>query len=283
MIIVADSGSTKTDWQIMEKSGRIHEIQTIGLNPYFVNTAQTLEVLEKEIHPFIDKSKVAEVHFYGSGCTHKDKKLVIDTALSSFFKRATVEVESDLLGTARAVCGEEAGIVAILGTGSNSCVYDGESVTSELFSMGYILGDEGSGAVLGKKILKEALSGKMPAHLLEQFRKEFPESPETMLDKIYKQSFPSRFLASFAPFAIRRMEDEWITHLLQRHLEDFFDNMVTIYPDYQQLSLNLCGSIAWYLKPMLADMCHHYRIEPGNVIQRPIEELAIYHLNRHQA
>ncbi len=278
MLLIADSGSTKTDWRLFDKNHHIHDIVTMGMNPYFVTSHDILQAMKKDLHPYFDKDQIKEVYFYGSGCTHKDKILEVESALSEFFSKAVINIESDLLGTARAVCGDSPGIAGILGTGSNSCLYDGQKIISQLFSLGYVLGDEGSGAVLGKKILKSAFSGNMPAHLQEDFRKSYPESADSMLSKIYSKPFPNRFLASFAPFAILRMEDEWMKRLLRDHLNEFFMHMVAIYPEYQKYSLSLSGSVAWHLRLLIEEICSDIQMQPGKIIQRPVEELTAYHV-----
>jgi glucosamine kinase len=283
MLIVADSGSTKTDWRFFDNKHGVQEVQTIGLNPYFLSENEIGSVLEKELHPFLNKAAVSEVYFYGSGCSHADKIMEIENALSDFFSNANIVVESDLLGTAKALCGNQPGIVAILGTGSNSCLYDGEKITDQLLSLGYILGDEGSGAVLGKKILKAALSGNMPETLLNDFQATFSVRPDVVLQKIYRQPFPNRYLASFAPFATKYMADEWMNLLLKEHLADFFKEMVMIYDGYKQYSLNLTGSLAWHLLPLIEELCKKYEMQRGKVLKQPIDDLLNYHLALYQA
>lgn len=282
MLIVADSGSTKTDWRIYDKPHGIQEIETSGLNPYFLSPREITAVLEKGLHPFIDRSKADQVFFYGSGCSHTDKILEIESALSDFFNCAEIAVESDLLGSARALCGDMAGIVGILGTGSNSCVFNGSQITHQILSLGYVLGDEGSGTVLGKKVLKAALSGAMPENLLQQFKNYYPIDADQALEKIYSEPFPNRFLASFAPFAIEFMKDEWMNKLIRDHLTDFFDQMITVYEDFQAYPLNLSGSIAWHLQPVIDGLCKEYKMSLGKVIMRPIDDLMDFHLQRDQ-
>jgi len=282
MLIVADSGSTKTDWRIHTKSHGIREIQTIGLNPYFLTVEEITLVLEKGLHPFLNKKEAARVFFYGSGCSHAEQILKIETALANFFSKADVSVESDLLGAARALCGDMAGIVGILGTGSNTCVYNGQKIVKQILSLGYILGDEGSGAVLGKKVLKSVLSGKMPKELVLDFKKDYPFSEDSILGEVYSQPFPNRFLASYAPFAVKHLKDEWMKMLIHDHFTDFFDQMITIYEDYHEYTLNIAGSIAWYLQPVLEELCMEYKMSLGNVIKRPIDDLVKYHLDHDQ-
>jgi glucosamine kinase len=281
MIIVADSGSTKTDWRLYDQRHGKQEIETIGLNPYFLTAKEITLVLDKDLLPYLNPTVVKNVFFYGSGCSHSDKIMEMEAALDNFFTEAGISVESDMLGAARALCGDEPGIAGILGTGSNSCVYNGSGISSQVLSLGYVLGDEGSGAVLGKKILKAVLSGKMPGPLLEKFKLAYSSDPPKVLDKIYRQAFPNRFLASFAPFAIENMHDAWMQQLLTAHLNDFFENMVAVYDNYRAHTLNLAGSLAWHLQEMVTKLCNTYQIKAGKILQHPIDQLLDYHL-QHQ-
>lgn len=282
MIIVADSGSTKTDWRIYDKQHGVKEIQTIGLNPYFVTSQDILNVLTKEVDPFINRMHVLDVFFYGAGCTHSDKITEIESALSDYFTSANIYVESDMLGTARALCSHSPGIVAILGTGSNSCVFDGKEIKEQLLSLGYVLGDEGSGAVLGRKILKGYFSGKMPKHLGSEFKVLYQLEPDLVLEQIYRKPFPSRYLASFVHFAIENMNDLWFRELLQIHLQEFFNEIIFVYEDYKKYQLHFSGSLAWHLKPIIEEMCSGYGIKPGKFVQQPIDDLLRFHLQQYQ-
>lgn len=280
MIAIADSGSTKTDWCVYDRQHGVQEIQTGGLNPYFVSANDISTILNKDLHPYFNKDDVKKVFFYGSGCSHDDKIMEVESALSDFFTNAGIYVESDLLGTARALCGDTAGIVAILGTGSNSCVYDGAGITDQILSLGYILGDEGSGAVLGKTLLKAALSGAMPDDLRQKFQAAFPLQASAALDRIYSQPFPSRYLASHVPFAIEHKQHAWIIDLLEQHFRAFFRHMVTVYDNYMQYPLNISGSLAWHFKDFISALCEEFGIVPGKIVQKPIDDLLQYHLRQ---
>lgn len=283
MLVVADSGSSKTDWKIFDKRQGLQEIQSIGLNPYFLSAYEIALVLKRNLRPCFNPDEAINVFFYGAGCNHQDKVLEMKSTLSAFFTSAVIIVESDMLASARALCFDKPGIVAILGTGSNTCVYDGSKITDQLLSLGYILGDEGSGAVLGKKILKASLSAKMPRHLLSVFKKDFHCDPSIILEKVYCQSSPNRFLASCAPFAIKHMDDAWMHGLLKQHLVDFFEEMIIPYKEYKKYSLNLSGSLAWQLRGLLSDCCQEYNIRLGKVIKQPIDGLMRYHLQQNRS
>jgi len=280
MLIVADSGSTKTDWRVFDKLHSIREIQTIGLNPYFVTPLDVANVLAKELDPFINRKQVQDVFFYGAGCTHNDKILEIESSLADFFTEANISVESDILGTARALCGSAPGIVAILGTGSNSCIFNGKEITEQLTSLGYMLGDEGSGAVLGKKLLKAFFSGKMPAQLTDLLKQNYQLKPEFVLEQIYRRPFPNRYLASFVPFAVEHLNHYWINELVQKHVEEFFSEIILVYPDYKDYILHFSGSLAWHLKPIIEQKCRNHGVIAGKFVQQPIDDLLQYHLHQ---
>ena len=199
MIIIADSGSSKIDWRLLNKGGSIEQTHTIGFNPYY----QPIEDLKKNIREAlvpIVKEAVAKIFFYGTGVSSLRNQELVRGAFLEFFPNAKVEIEWDLLAAARALCGEEAGIACILGTGSNSCLYDGAKITEQVANLGWILADEGSGATIGKRFLFDYLRKQMPPALAEQFQKRFPFTREEFLEKIYQQEKPSTFLATFSKY-----------------------------------------------------------------------------------
>ncbi|MDP2424698.1 MAG: ATPase [Bacteroidales bacterium] len=281
MIIVADSGSTKTDWRIYDKKHGIRQLQTIGMNPYFLNSDKVTEVLEKDLLPYLNPKNVGEVYFYGSGCTLSEKVREIEYPLSDLFTEATIAVESDLLGTARALCGNSAGLIGILGTGSNSCIYDGRYITKQINSLGYVLGDEGSGAILGRSLVKAFFENKLPVDLEKDFFEKHPVSLSRTLDMIYRQSFPNMFLASFAPFAFQHKTNPWMKELLNSHFEAFFTHMVTVYEDYRQFTLHLSGSIAHYFGEFVEEAAKNHRIALGRIIIQPVDDILNYHIQQH--
>ncbi len=278
MIIVADSGSTKTDWRLYDKKHGVRKLQTIGLNPYFVNQEKVCQVLEKDLVPFTNPKDVSEIYFYGSGCTHSERIREIEYPLTDLYSEARVFVESDLLGTARALCGKSEGLIGILGTGSNTCVYDGCTISKQINSLGYVLGDEGSGATLGKTLLKAYFENHFPYEIQRAFAEKYPLSLENALDMIYRKPHPNRFLASFAPFATEHKSDPFITELLTAHFDEFFTRMVIVYEEYRIYKLSLSGSIAFYFREFIEASAQKTHVEIGQIIIQPVDELMNFHL-----
>jgi N-acetylglucosamine kinase-like BadF-type ATPase len=275
MIVVADSGSSKTDWRIINGE-EIKQLETIGLNPDF----HTQESIEKEINDAFIKEealKVEQVYFYGSGCSSESRKSLLQTGLSALFKNAVIKVEHDLLGAARASCGNQAGLAGILGTGSNCCLFDGANVIREYRSGGYILGDEGGGVAIGKRLIKNYIEDTLPADLREAFDKRYSYTVDDILLNIYKKAQPNRFLASFANFVFHHREHPYITSLLTECFEAYFDVQVLRYPEVTSLSLNLVGSIAFYYHEYIRQVAERKGVRIGTILEKPISGLSLYH------
>jgi N-acetylglucosamine kinase-like BadF-type ATPase len=278
MVIIADSGATKTDWCLINEAGEVKTVQTIGLNPYFLDEDGVLNVLRKDLYPFLDNKKVKQVFFYGSGCALPYKKQVLQFALDFFFMHADVEVENDLLGAARALCGEESGLVCILGTGASSCLYDGKEIAERLPSLGYILGDEGSGAFLGKHLVAAYLNSELPDHLQKLFAQKYPSSslPE-VLDKVYRQPFPNRFLASFVEFLSENKSDSFVKNLVGLAFDDFFKKQVLRYPNYDKHSLCFVGSVSFGFAEELRKSAQKHELTISKIEHTPLTGLLEYH------
>jgi N-acetylglucosamine kinase-like BadF-type ATPase len=195
MILIADSGSTKTDWRLMDGPEEIEQIQTKGFNPYYQGLKEMVLEVETQLVPFVDPSKINKIHFYGAGCSTKERRQKITDTLSPYFKTSKIYVQSDLIGAAKAVCGSNSGIVCILGTGSGSCQYDGEKISRNIPSLGFILGDEGSGAWLGKRMVTDYLRGHMPKKCIETINQKLHIDKETILEHVNHRPMPSRYLA----------------------------------------------------------------------------------------
>ena len=275
MKLIADSGATKTDW--CYGSADQHQIiQTQGINP-FHQSAETISlILSEELIPQLAcRTLITHIFFYGAGCT-PEKAKIVRTALQTFFPQATICVESDLLGAARSLCGREQGIACILGTGSNSCEYDGEKITSNISPLGYILGDEGSGAVLGKRLVGDCLKHQLPEHICQAFLEETKLTPAEIIDKVYRQPQANRFLASLTPFLSRHREKPEIHTLLIACFSDFFRRNVMQY-DFQQTPVHFTGSIAWYFQEEVKEAAKKLNIQTGKFIKSPIHGLTAYH------
>jgi N-acetylglucosamine kinase-like BadF-type ATPase len=223
------------------------------------------------------KHPVTKIFFYGAGVSSMKNQLTIKSAFLEFFPEAHIEIGWDLLAAARALCGHEPGIACIMGTGSNSCLYDGENIIGNVANLGWILADEGSGANIGRKFLVDYLRDRMPESVASHFRKRFPFSREEFLEKIYQQEKPSAFLASFAKFIFQHLDDPYCYQLVYSSFAEFYENNVMKYPDYAKLKVHFVGSIAFYFSDILRQVANDKGITVKNVLEGPIAGLTLYH------
>lgn len=277
MILIADSGSTKTTWSIAKQGKCIQSIQTPGINPYFQSEAEISSQLQKSLLPQLNLSakEIRAVYFYGAGCAF-DKIEVVSNALKNHFPVESIEVGSDLLGAARGICGNKAGIVCIMGTGSNSCFYDGSQIVKNVSPLGFILGDEGSGAVLGKLFIGDLLKDMLPESIKTKFFDQFGLTQAQIIDRVYRQPFPNRFLAGFSPFLSENIHEPAIHQLVLTSFISFFERNVKKY-DYQHYSVNMIGSIAYHYKSVLTEAAVQTGIRLDRINQSPMEGLILYH------
>lgn len=277
MILIADGGSTKTDWSIVSGNQEIDRIKTRGINPFFQTEEEISAEIRDHLIPQIKKyDSIEAVYFYGAGCAFPEKNEVLRRAITCYLP-VRVEVGSDLLAAARALCGHSPGIACILGTGSNSCLYDGKEIVRNISPLGFILGDEGSGAVLGKLLVGDVLKNQLPVALQEAFFAEFGLTPAMIMEKVYKQPFPNRFLASLSPFLIRHIENPAIYSLVSNSFRGFFARNVMQYDGRQDHPVHLIGSIAWYYQDILRDIAREFGLRLGTVVQSPVHGLILYH------
>ncbi|MFH1120424.1 MAG: hypothetical protein V1775_11420 [Bacteroidota bacterium] len=279
MMLIADSGSTKTDWCLIDDNGDRKTVQTIGINPYHMNSAAIREVLDKELYPFIYPDTVKEIFYYGAGCSTERKCQTIDNVLQDFFTKASIEVHHDLLGAARALCGNEPGIACILGTGSNSCFYDGSEITDNVVSLGYLFGDEGSGAHMGKQLIVDYFQGNIPSDIIDVFVRKYNPTVESILDSVYNQPRPSRFLASFSPFLLENIGHPYIKNLVISCFDEFFRKNVSRYRNYQSVNVNFTGSVAYFFRDILMESAQKAGITANKINRSAIEGLIDYHNN----
>jgi len=277
MILIADSGGSKTDWRFLHTDGTIDQAHSPGFNPYY----QPVEDLRKNITdillPKIGDREVGKIYFYGAGVSSVKNQLVIKSAFLEHFPQAQIEIGWDLLAAARALCGHEAGIACILGTGSNSCLYDGNQIVDNVANLGWVLADEGSGAAIGKKFLVAYLRGNMPATLAEQFKKRFPLTREEFLEKIYQQEKPSAFLASFTRFIFQHLQERYCYQLVYDCFVEFYENNVMKYDGYQNLKVHFTGSVGFYFSDILRQVANDKGITVKNILEGPIAGLTLYH------
>jgi glucosamine kinase len=277
MILIADSGGSKTDWRLIQNDGSIGQASAPGFNPYY----QPIEDLKKNVQeillPKISDNSVDKIFFYGAGVSSVKNQLTIKSAFLEFFPEAHIEIGWDLLAAARALCGHEPGIACIMGTGSNSCLYDGTKIIDNVANLGWILADEGSGANIGRKFLVDFLRKKMPEKLAAQFHQRFPLTREEFLEKVYQQEKPSAFLASFAKFIFQHLDERYCYKLIYDSFAEFYENNVMQYDNYKNLKVHFTGSIAFYFSDILRQVANDKGITVKNILEGPIAGLTLYH------
>lgn len=279
MIIIADGGSTKTNWCLVTDEGKKVYFNTEGYNPYFSSTAYIIQSLNENLPTDLDKDSITEVNYYGAGCSTAEKRKVVEDAMVAVFTKSKVNIGHDLLAAARALLGTTEGFAAILGTGTNTCIYDGKNVLQNIDSGAYILGDEGSGCHIGKKLLIDYLRGYMPEAVRKNFWDTFQLTPDDINEQVYTKPLANRFCAGFSKFVYdNNVHIEYSRNLVRTSFEDFFRNLVTHYPDYQRYTFNCIGSVAYNFRNVLEEVATENGMVIGNIIRSPIDNLVKYHL-----
>lgn len=277
MILIADGGSTKADWILLDSSGaQVLKTRTGGLNPAVFE----VELMSKRLQENIDlvdyKDKITNVYFYGAGCGTEKPTLILKSIFESFFTNAVVDVKEDTYAAAYAVT-TKPGIVCILGTGSNSCYFDGKDVDVRIPSLGYILMDEASGNYFGKKLLRDYCYNKMPKKIAELFEEQFNVDADEVKRNIYQEDNPNTYLATFAEFLLKNERNAYFNKVLFKGVKEFFKNRILSYPESENLPVHFVGSIAFFAQDIIKDVARFYMIEIGNIVRRPIDGLIIYH------
>ncbi len=277
MFLVADVGSTKADWVFYTPDSEPRRVSSIGVNPNLHSDAEIVHVLQSVCPEDIPEAKVAWVHYYGTGIWDKSRALRLEKALHGSFPNAEIHVHHDLLGAARAACRDEAGIACILGTGSNSCAYDGKKVTDNVTNLGWLLGDEGSGVDLGKRLIRAYSYRELPAHVRDLFEESTGQNRQSIGDSLYGQGNPNRFLASFSPFIHANLDQPAIRQLVSDSFHEFVLRHVLKYPQAQNQPVSFIGSIAYHYRDILREVCGAHGLQVGRIAQKPIDELVSYH------
>lgn len=280
MILIADSGSTKTDWLLADDNSGQTRYNTIGYNPYFINSTEIYNSVSSQLSKKLDPSAVKKIYFYGAGCSTLEKASVVTKALKRCFPSSTVTVKHDMLGAARAVLGDKGGFTAILGTGSNACLYNGKEIEKNIDSLGYLLGDEGSGSYIGRMLLRDYMRCCLPPELQDKFRRAYKYTPDEIYDNLYNKQLPNRFLASFCRFAHDNKDHPYIKQIVKQSFTSFFENIVNRYEDHETLSFNCVGSVGYIFRDILTDVATSYHMKVGKIICSPIEYLTNYHLSK---
>lgn len=274
--LIADSGATKCEWCLIT-NGKKKIIITQGISPYFLNQEQIIVLLKQELLSKIKDVVVNEVFYYGTGLSNINNVKIMKTALKKLFPNAKIEANHDLLAAARALCGNKKGIACILGTGSNSCYYNGKKIIKNSPGLGYILGDEGSGAYLGKKVVQYYLYKTYDEELMTRFEKYFNTDKTEILENVYKKPLANRYLASFTNFLADNRGHYMIENIIEDGLNDFYFNHLYKYRESWILPINFVGSVAFGFKDVLKDLCNTYELELGIVLKKPMEGLIDYH------
>ena len=276
MILIADSGSTKTHWSVVDRGQLIQQVFTKGMNPYFQTPEEMGEEIANALIPQLSSKAFREIHFFGAGCLPEKVPSVREVLSQYFDVNGEIEVDTDMLAAAKGLCGRNPGIVCILGTGSNSCFYDGEKIVNNVSPLGFILGDEGSGAVLGKLLVGDILKNQMSPELKEKFLKQYNITQAEIIERVYRQPFPNRFLASISPFLAENIREPKIYELVLGAFKAFLTRNVMQY-DYKNNKAHFIGSIAFHYKEVLMAAAKEVGVEIGTIIQSPMIGLHAYY------
>ena len=274
--LIADSGATKTEWCVLRK-GKKKSILTQGISPYFLSTEQIVSLLKKELWPTVRSQGVTDIFFYGTGCANPDNARSVKKALSTVFTDAKAHVTHDLMGAARALCGTKKGIACILGTGSNSCYYDGKKIVRNSPGLGYVLGDEGSGAYLGKKVIQYYLYNTFDEDLRARFDASFATTASAILESVYKKPLPNRYLAGYTRFLAENRGHYMIENIIEDGLNDFYFQHLCKYKEVWKYPVHFTGGVAFGFRDIIQQLCHTYEFELGQVLQHPMQGLIRYH------
>ena len=275
MILIADSGSTKAEWIILPGQGIPETVVTSGINPFYQDSDQIALQLHQEFRS--DQKKCDAVYFYGAGCINEEKQGIVKAALMQVFDATNTFVDSDLLAAAHSLCQDQPGIACILGTGSNSCYYNGSEIIDHVSPLGFILGDEGSGAVLGKKLISDILKNQLPVHLINDFFEEYHTTPAEIMEKVYKEPYPSRYLAGYTKFLSKNIEIPEIEKIVITGFKEFVTRNLLLYAEINNSPVHFTGSIAFHFKKQLFKVMEEQNLRLGKIIQAPMEGLITYH------
>jgi glucosamine kinase len=275
-ILIADSGATKCEWCLLQ-NGRKKTVYTQGISPYFLDAAGIGRIMEQELLPALRKARVDSVFYYGTGCKNPDNRRIVQKAIRGIFPDASVQVTHDLMGAALALCGKSKGVSCILGTGSNSCYFDGKKIARNSPGLGYILGDEGSGAYLGKKVVQYYLYNTFDEELRYKFDAKYSTTGDEILESVYKKPLPNRYLAAFTLFLVENRGHYMVENIIEDGLNDFFFGHLCKYRESWKLPIHFVGGVAYGFRDVIKELCGAYEFELGKVLQKPMDGLITYH------
>ena len=277
MMLIADSGSTKTEWREVKDGISGKSYISSGLNPFFVSGEDIIRLLGREL-PELNGARVDRIFFYGTGVSHASKVNIVREALTGFFGTKELVIGSDLLGAARSLCMNDPGIACIIGTGSNSCYYNGKEIVSNVPPLGYILGDEGGGAVIGRKLVSSVLKKQLPENIIEDFFRAYPFTPAEILENVYNMPYPNRFLGQFSRFIDDKLHVPELRSIIVSSFDEFIMRNVLSYPESRQYQVHFTGSIAFHFRPFLEELLIKHRLQPGIFTLSPMDNLVKFHI-----
>ena len=276
-ILVAESGSTKTDWCLIRPGARQLKFKTAGINPYLQTPEAITSMLDSELGWNSKKHSADIVSFYGAGAGSAANQKLVQELLQNYFSVKKVKVQSDMMAAAHALCGSTKGVVCIIGTGSNSCYYDGRKIAEQQASLGYIAGDEGSGNYMGKRVLQYYAYKTFDAELHASFEMQFGADLPEIMSRLYREPFSNRYLARFAQLLIDNRGHFMVENIIEDCLNDFFHHHIMKYRQSWKQPIHFAGSIAWGFRDVITDLCDQYELELGNIVQSPMEGLVRFH------
>ena len=278
MIAIVDGGSTKCDWVILENTGKVSQkTESIGFNPNIISADLIPQEIEKNPHLFLIKNQLDYVYFYGSGCGTAENALLVETQLQKVFPYAKVTVKEDLTAAAYAAYKGKPAIVCILGTGSNSCYFDGKSVRRDLPSLGFLIGDEGSGSAIGKHLVRRFFMKKLPQDLHQEFVETYHLTIDDAIKNMYHNPRANAYLAEFNKFVIQRKQHPYFQNMVFDEMKNFFEYQVLPYEEAREAEINFIGSIAYYYEDILRAAAAELNLTVGHIVQKPIESLVEFH------
>jgi len=275
MILIAESGSTKTQWCLIDTHRLGNLVNTPGVNPFNL-TSNEIEGIIRPVSVGINSYDLEKIYFFGAGCSTSKNKEKIKTALSNIFECENIEVNTDLKAACLALAGDEPGLIGLMGTGSNSCIWNGNEIVHHVPSLGYILGDEGGGVSIGKQLVADYLKNIMPLQLRKKFAEKYDVTIEFVLERVYQMQMPNRYLAGYAPFAEENINDEYCRSMVFNQFENYIERNILLYPGATNYELSFCGSIAYSHRNILEEICKQHQLRIDKIVKEPITDLSIY-------
>ena len=275
MILIAESGSTKTQWCLVDANKVEMLVNTPGINP-FILAVHEIETSIRPVLSGLDQVQLEKIYFFGAGCSTPGNIQRIKVALTNICKCENIEVDTDLKAACLALSGNQPGVIGLLGTGSNSCVWDGHRIVTKVPSLGYVLGDEGGGVSFGKQLIADYLKLQMPEQIREHFTQKYTVTAEYVLERVYQTPMANRYLAGFAPFIDEHIDDPYCRSIVHKQFKAFFERNILLYQELEQYEIYFCGSIAHFHRDILQEISNRYELKINKIVKDPINDLALY-------